>query len=345
MPAAWRDPSEHPLTGQGSTLQHARSVYAQGPIEVLPGLFLGDEHNACDEQMLTEFGITTILNVSKETILPFQFDADAAPPLRGPLVGVSPSEPRTGNALLMSDGADGNLLSARFSASSSGRGASPHLVPPADLPQQVPYLRPHTSTPNLTRSYSQQSNASTSSSRAPQTKEPLDQIPSSPLEIDEQPAEGAQGGIPAVEIDIGPEGYPPLRALRDLPSSATALSIPPSAASTAAGKVRMHALQYIKLPWTHDEVDLATKAGGFRHGCALIAETLGLNVDEEGVPLDGKGAVPRGNGRILVHCQCGVSRSATLVIAFVMQAAALGYEYEVAKSLQGMHDCYNLVKE
>ena len=54
--------------------------YISGPIQVIPGIWLGSEDNARDWKCLMERGIKTILNVAKEVISPF--DTAAAQPLR-----------------------------------------------------------------------------------------------------------------------------------------------------------------------------------------------------------------------------------------------------------------------
>jgi len=54
--------------------------YVDGPIQVIPGIWLGSEDNARDWKGLIERGIKTILNVAKEVTSPF--DSAAAQPLR-----------------------------------------------------------------------------------------------------------------------------------------------------------------------------------------------------------------------------------------------------------------------
>ncbi|KAF8525045.1 hypothetical protein BU17DRAFT_42203 [Hysterangium stoloniferum] len=89
------------------------------------------------------------------------------------------------------------------------------------------------------------------------------------------------------------------------------------------------ALHYLRLPWSHGQADLVTK--GFVDGMAFVDESLN-----------------RGDG-ILIHCQCGVSRSATMVIALVMRAAhsdsPLVPPEVLALRNGGMHASYAFVKE
>lgn len=46
--------------------------YLDGPIEVLPGIWLGSEDNARDWKGLVERGITSVLNVAQEVNSPFE---------------------------------------------------------------------------------------------------------------------------------------------------------------------------------------------------------------------------------------------------------------------------------
>lgn len=46
--------------------------YADGPIEILPNVWLGSEDNARDWQGLVKRGIKSVLNVAKEVACPFE---------------------------------------------------------------------------------------------------------------------------------------------------------------------------------------------------------------------------------------------------------------------------------
>ncbi|EGG05788.1 uncharacterized protein MELLADRAFT_63838 [Melampsora larici-populina 98AG31] len=94
-------------------------------------------------------------------------------------------------------------------------------------------------------------------------------------------------------------------------------------------------LEYHKLPWSHDQDGLA----------------IGGKFDE----VFGKIDVAIQNGKkILVHCQCGVSRSATLVIGYcmresVLKRTSLGLGDHSSQNGTngngGMHEAYTFVKE
>lgn len=431
-PEAFRDPSEHILSGKGSTLQHARSVYSQGPVQVLPGLFLGDEHNARDTDTLSALGITTILNVAKETVL--DFDSQPGPS------SIYPSAPRA----TWSNSAT-NLARPNPDARSAVNASAQHLTsianqhepltpntyftPPATAtlskPQDhreassprdaisVSVLRNTSSTPNLLthflnseaadpssflpkqgteaqsisttdlrtltaqdvlhyRSLRRTSDSSSddafdtasspSSSRAASTctSTATELTPPALQHVKtDTDASGQPNATSCYAFENESQGSPCAWYTKvELPSNATAITV---SASIGDGPER-HEMRYVKLPWTHDETDLAAGRGGFAQGIALIAEALGIDdrywyaakiaedqeacaaLQDDSVSLQHILTHPS-PGKILVHCQCGVSRSATLVIAFVMQAAAMRYGFETARGLLGMHDCYNMVKE
>lgn len=103
--------------------------------------------------------------------------------------------------------------------------------------------------------------------------------------------------------------------------STTSTYYPPHIPS---GRPGMH---YLKLPWSHGQADLVHE--GFPTAMTFVDAALNRH---EGV---------------LIHCQCGISRSATLVIALVMRAAAMclpNVPPEVWQ-LKGMQAAYSFVKE
>ncbi|KAI0001981.1 hypothetical protein BJV77DRAFT_970572 [Russula vinacea] len=87
------------------------------------------------------------------------------------------------------------------------------------------------------------------------------------------------------------------------------------------------ALHYLKLEWSHAQSDLVQR--GFPEAMAFVDQSLA-----------------RGEG-VLIHCQCGISRSATLVIALVMRAAFLRSPWvpEEVWDLKGMQAAYTYVKQ
>ncbi|GAC74249.1 kinesin [Moesziomyces antarcticus T-34] len=433
-PEAFRDPSEHILSGKGSTLQHARSVYSHGPVQILPGLYLGDEHNARDHHTLSALGITTILNVAKETTLDFSADATRAPPAqwsrlperRGtvangelpsarshhaspqssqvpPTPGAYFTPPTTASLPVARDNSDApsprtaispsvlrntsstpNLLTQFLHdepASTSGLSSHQHVAPvdaSADLrtltAQDVLEYRTLRRNSGSSSDDAFDTASSPSSSRAPSTctSAATELTPPALMSIRakggdaeseshdaayDSSAYSSQQVSPRYASDEGEQPSPSAWVTQvELPANATLTRVAVGAADGRAAEVR-----YIKLPWTHDETELASGHGGFAQGCALIAEALGVDARywyAAKIPEDvdacsalhddaslAQVQTSRTPGRILVHCQCGVSRSATLVIAFVMQAAAMRYGFEAARSLLGMHDCYNMVKD
>lgn len=219
------------------------------------------------------------------------------------------------------------------------------ITPMQRSPTEVPheqssdglYLRSTSSTPNLqalARGASrprQQTGAGVQMSVQPELRESAapethvdHELTADSQTIQARASDGSSSLMLTTEVELAPD--------------AITLTIPPSPLSG-----RHQPIRYIKLPWTHDQTELAAPGGGFAQGCAVIADAMGI--DYYGRPLLDEHGNVVSPSNILVHCQCGVSRSATLVIAFVMQAAALNYPWDTSKNLTGMHDCYNLVKE
>ncbi|TFK30618.1 hypothetical protein FA15DRAFT_683893 [Coprinopsis marcescibilis] len=91
-----------------------------------------------------------------------------------------------------------------------------------------------------------------------------------------------------------------------------------------SGRPAMH---YLKLQWSHGQQDLVNN--GFQAAMSFVDQSL---TRSEGV---------------LVHCQCGISRSATMVIALVMRAAAEKSPRVPPEvwDLKGMQGAYSYVKD
>ncbi|KAF8559257.1 hypothetical protein OG21DRAFT_1503162 [Imleria badia] len=86
-------------------------------------------------------------------------------------------------------------------------------------------------------------------------------------------------------------------------------------------------MHYLKLSWSHGQRDLVTH--GFPTAMAFVDAAL------------------QRNQGVLIHCQCGVSRSATLMIAIVMRAAASRSPNvpPLVWDLKGMQAAYAFVKD
>jgi len=123
----------------------------------------------------------------------------------------------------------------------------------------------------------------------------------------------------------------------DLLTSAGAPQMPSEAPSSGASlnqgtfypadSTGRPALHYLKLQWSHGQSDLVQR--GFPEAMAFVDQSLA-----------------RGEG-VLIHCQCGISRSATLAIALVMRAASLRSPWVPKEvwDLKGMEAAYAYVKQ
>ena len=308
--------------------------YANGPREILPGVFLGSEQNAKDARVLRDWRIGFVLNVAKEVECPWTEEdnellpeARAATPLAAPPQESAPtarlSPPRAAEA--------GKLRRAKTQAGTAvpspapGESATPSGTSTPQPPVRPPFMRPTASTPNLHAVF----------------HPPSPPVPAVPA-------------IPPSFLPSPPDSDPMLRSLSSSPPSQPSRRLsrqsarrsggsggggtpaaPTASTSTAAsscpGSVRYSAqaltgrpeLEYLWLKWGHDEADLV-EAHKFQAAFAFL-----------------DAARERGE-RVLVHCQCGVSRSATVVIAYCMREAARaleeGRDAQELAGCTGMHD-------
>jgi tyrosine-protein phosphatase len=104
-------------------------------------------------------------------------------------------------------------------------------------------------------------------------------------------------------------------------------------------------MHYLKLQWSHGQHDLVDH--GFKDGMAFADAALARG---EGCLIQ---CVPSRIKPLIVltiydsSCQCGISRSATMVIALVMRAAAQRHSSVPPEvwALPGMQGAYSFVKE
>ncbi|KAF9138843.1 hypothetical protein BGX30_008671 [Mortierella sp. GBA39] len=90
--------------------------------------------------------------------------------------------------------------------------------------------------------------------------------------------------------------------------------------TSAAEEATRGSIEFKSLAWTHHQKDLLRE---FPTAFAMIDEAM---------------AASNGQGKTLVHCQLGVSRSASLVIAYVMRARGMGLTeaYDYVKQRSGV---------
>lgn len=320
--------------------------YALGPREILPGIYLGSEQNARDPAVLKEWGIGYVLNVAKEVECPWVDDMIAEedeeededeemdlstkelPTQDPPSVSFAPSTASTSPS---------RARPKHRRTKTQAAVAAPEVVNAPPL-----FVRPTSSTPNLQSIF----NASSASSPPPPAVPPLPQdldaldavaiarsLSSSPPQPRRSPPRAARkalqlgakvtapttGADGAIRFPANPRsGRPPLEYLWlkvSAPSSSFSFSVD----------------QTCRSQWGHDESDLV-EARKFQAAFDFL--------DKARAGSNGTG------GRVLVHCQCGVSRSATVVIAYCMREAAKaleeGREVPELASCTGMHDTCEL---
>lgn len=308
---------------QRTTVNVEEYPYQLGPREILPGIWLGSEQNARDPKVLKEWGIGWILNVAKEVECPWVDEViqeEEEIEESGESFGSSPPDSRTSPLL-----SNGPALAPSAATKAKHRRTKTHaliaILPPIN--PRAPFLRPHASTPNL------QSAFKTFFDSPPLSTQPE----TFAFDLPEQEQHDAHVNV-ETRSDIGKspsqQQIPP-RARRPTPLT-TSLSnprIPPTSSRYPANsRSGRPSLEYLWLKWGHDESDLV--------------EALKFQV-----AFDFLDKVRAEGGRVLVHCQCGVSRSATVIIAYCMREAAValeeGRESSELKGITGMHEACELL--
>ncbi|BGP12500.1 tyrosine/serine/threonine protein phosphatase [Rhodosporidiobolus nylandii] len=327
--------------------------YALGPREILPGVFLGSEQNAKDAAVLRDWRIGFVLNVAKEVECPWGAEeaieeeettdeepssgsgcssqdvtppalpsTEAFPPPPLPPLSHTPAPPPVPQRPKHRR----TKTQAAVSTLSRGAAADSGSLPPV----RPPFIRPTASTPNLHAVFS-----------PPSPAPPVPAIPGMYLPSTTPDDSLAAGAAAAETMQRSLSSSPPvprrtpprpLAARRPPPTQANATSTRSAGAVRipASGRSGRPSLEYLWLKWGHDEADLV-EAKKFQAAFDFLDE-----------------ARERGE-RVLVHCQCGVSRSATVVIAYCMREAAKaledGRDAEELAGCTGMHDTYSFVKD
>lgn len=303
--------------------------YQNGPKEILPGLFLGSEQNAKDPTCLRALGISTVLCVAKEVACPWLTE------------DVTPEDTDEKDARSEEDESASSTSASTFSSTSdskqeierlcsgSGEGAwQNRIAAPSScdarrdsaasrhgpMPPARPLLvRPTASTPNLQQRFREVSPETVVGSAArlsaKKTTSPSLLHPGSGPDL--ASSIGVATPLPPVQ---------PLSTRRAAPAH-TGYLFRQFPSNRSSGRP---ALEYTKLPWGHDEDDIATHFETYS-----ICET----VDR----------ARQNGGRCLVHCQLGVSRSATLMIGYCLRQALKGNE-DVLADVRTMHDSYTYVR-
>lgn len=336
--------------------------YALGPREILPGIFLGSEQNAKDAAVLRDWRIRFVLNVAKEVECPWldevhvlaaqdaldRLDVNGmSTPAAAAVVGEDSMPPRIRTPTArrpsppppprraQSHTPDAPSIMAEYPETIdpllhlTGPGSvsvSPPLASSSPNPVRPTFMRPTASTPNLHASFDP-------------TSSPPPPVPPLP---DMRDLSAIYPGLSESPPEAEPLMMPPTSASasskRDRASTrssrhagTTQQPSKPSPGSSSPDTIRIPSnpgsgrpeLDYLWLKWGHDESDLV-EAKKFQAAFDFLDEAR--ERDE----------------RVLVHCQCGVSRSATVVIAYCMREAARaleeGREAAELAGCTGMHD-------
>lgn len=263
--------------------------YQFGPKEILPGLYLGSEQNAKDPMIIRRLGITQVICCAKEVACPWL--ADEAIQEEASEEHHSMEEESDDTTRADTSGDSHTTYLALPSSSMSGMATPTSRGSRSPSPSRPAFLRPAASTPNLKEG-----------SRS-----------SSPLPHD-------LSNTMAREAD-GTEG-PRSASMRVASQGHTGYMHRQFSANRRTGRP---ALSYTKLPWGHDEDNIANHFEDYEI-CELIDRAR------------------RENGRCLVHCQLGVSRSATLMIGYCMRQAFRKEDLSALADIKSMHDSYTYVR-
>lgn len=276
--------------------------YRSDPIEILPGLWLGSERNARNRQTLYRHRITHIVNVGIECRSYFaanSADVETQHRQQRSRLALSPSSPSSAqSSSSMKSMKSGDIESPLRSA-----GAICDSLPTSPIYNPL-NLQQHQQTPS-------------SSAYSPLTPSPLSSnssLPKSPV------SQGCGGGsglqLPRMErlsIDN----------IDTLDCSTEEFVV------TEKDSSILSPIEYLKLPFTHHQSDICdyfTEAFDFIDRGRGIIPTQKDKVTTTSSINDFNDLITKCGTGVLVHCKQGVSRSATIIIGYVMRTKKMRFQ-------------------
>lgn len=298
--------------------------YERGPREILPGIWLGSEQNARDPAVLKEFGY--VLNVAKEVMCPWITEVVIAE--------AEEEEVLADHVVSKDDASKDDTSSSNSSDVETVRTAMPSVATSTKLPT-TQRLKPSASKHRRTKTHAvilAPSPMLFQPRLRPTTSTPnLQSAFTTPAHSPPKPFDPVFSRNNKMS---GPATSPtarrspaPRNSRAHAPTTPVLLSFPANA--------NHRSIEYLWTKWGHDEADLVEN-GKFQQAFDFIDKAIASGTE-------GK------EGKVLVHCQVGISRSATLVIAYCMREAAKALEEgRVVKELDGitgMTSAFTFVKE
>ncbi|KAJ3102097.1 hypothetical protein HDU96_009763 [Phlyctochytrium bullatum] len=308
------------------------NYYPDGPVQILPNLFLGSEHNAANLDVLARHGVKCVLNVAKEvTNSLLEAKADMVPLTARPLPEID-NVPMSAfpfdhppPSVLSTEAAWANMpFSPRPSDAATDPAPHHHPAAHAFSPTAAP-AAPTQPSAAATRAALM---ARLQQHRQQQQQTPPLETPSPPERLPFLPpaAQDFQGGpspsptdssipssnhsqsspFPPTSATPSPANAPvPILTFHDPPPPATAPAVPAGMGPVLPLPSAHPLPAYLKIPWGHGESHLISDfTRAFSYIDAAVSQHL----------------------PVLVACQQGVSRSASLVMAYVMAAKNMGVQ-------------------
>lgn len=198
-------------------------------------------------------------------------------------------------------------------------------------------------------------------------KELIDVLEESPSNPEEPTPIPPQAPLP-LSLLRPPDWPSPERGLRNTVSTPDLRDQPPAVSGGTINGIPItekrvalpngSSIDYLHLPWSHGQADLVSGGEDGQAGFIRAGKWARYGMDKgQGVLV--QWVLPFVTELTLTtlmadlpfialpfhSCQCGISRSATLVISIVMQLAAEGSMPDALGEVRGMHDAYEFVKD